>query len=383
MKSKQFKYFVTILILFMCFCLFFPTQRVFAANPTHDVVYNIFNKASGKCLNVNYGTDANGTNVTQYTPDGSLEQRFKLKANLRNSFNIYPMCSSSGRVLDILRVNGSSSGAIASGCNIDIWKSGDNDAQDFVFQSESGGYFSIHPKAALNLAITTNGTSNGSGAGTSPTATGNVYVSSYTGADNQLWYLQEATGRCYYYTSNIYNQFAHSNLSSLIPDIGYSYIGLSDRTNSNFVSDVRNSQIFIYVGHGEDAGAVLAGNGNSNEYVYASNISSLPNNYFGNTKFIALYACASGKTNSKGENLVVQMNNKGAQCVVGWTVPINNWEMQIWNKLMFEKIRDENQSIVEGYRHADYWINSKTNNDALSRMAARTERGNNELHLYK
>lgn len=125
------------------------------------------------------------------------------------------------------------------------------------------------------------------------------------------------------------------------------------------------------------------GSGGNNEHVYVSNISSLPNNYFSNTKFIALYACCSGKDNSLGENLVEKMNSKGAQCVVGWYVPINNWEMQVWNKLMFEKIRDENQSIVEGYRHADYWINSETNNDAITRMAARKECGNNELHLYK
>ncbi len=257
MKFKNFKYVLTILMLFV-YINFFPfISRVSAANPSHNVIYNIFNKASGKCLNVNFGTDANGTNVTQYTQDGSVEQRFKLKTNLRNSFNIHPICSSSGKVLDILRVNGSANGAIASGCNVDIWSSGDNDAQDFVFQSEGGGYFSIHPRAATHLAITTNGTGNGSGAGTSPEATGNVYVSTYTGANNQLWYFQETTARCYYYNFNVYNEFTNSNLNSLIPDIGYNYVGLVNKSNSQFSEDIRNSQIFIYVGHGANSGSEL------------------------------------------------------------------------------------------------------------------------------
>lgn len=44
---------------------------------TSGAVYNIINSGSGKHLNVCYGTDANGTNVYQYTCDNSVEQRFK------------------------------------------------------------------------------------------------------------------------------------------------------------------------------------------------------------------------------------------------------------------------------------------------------------------
>ena len=102
---------------------------------TDTTVYNITNKASSKCLNVNYGTDANGTNVNQYTNDGSAEQMFKLVYNsARNSYKLHTMSSTLGtnRVLDVYR-------PIQSGSNVDIWTPNDNDAQDFFIVNRGIG----------------------------------------------------------------------------------------------------------------------------------------------------------------------------------------------------------------------------------------------------
>jgi len=75
------------------------------------MLYNIVNKASGKNLNVNLGTDANGTNVIQWTNDGSQEQKFRvvyypaMGSTAVDAYKLFAMCSSKGsnRVVDVLR----------------------------------------------------------------------------------------------------------------------------------------------------------------------------------------------------------------------------------------------------------------------------------------
>ena len=92
---------ILISLLFICVMigLFYskPVQAAETAGLNNNWVYVITNKYSRKCLNVNFGTDANGTNVTQYVQDGSLEQKFKLVYNSSNSaYKLYPMCRTGG-----------------------------------------------------------------------------------------------------------------------------------------------------------------------------------------------------------------------------------------------------------------------------------------------
>ncbi|MCL2859731.1 MAG: RICIN domain-containing protein, partial [Oscillospiraceae bacterium] len=171
------------------------------------MLYNIVNKASGKNLNVNLGTDANGTNVIQWTNDGSQEQKFRLvyigtigSASV-DSYKIFAMCSAKGsnRVVDVLRTGGVSTGAIKSGCNVDIWATSNNsvdyDCQLFKIQSEGSGYYSIRLRYNTSLALTSVGTANGSGAGNTSTSTGNVIIQTFSsGNANQLWKFTELTG---------------------------------------------------------------------------------------------------------------------------------------------------------------------------------------------
>ncbi len=158
-------------------------------------IYLVRNKATGKYLNVNYGTDANGTNVTQFSKDGSIEQQWRITDQYysRDTVNIfYSMCSSNGygRVLDVLRTGGSASGDIVSGCNVDIWTLGDDDAQFWdISQTGPDGSYVISLWGS-NLCLTSYGNGNGSGAGTSSTSNGNVFVSDFTGSDHQYWYFE-------------------------------------------------------------------------------------------------------------------------------------------------------------------------------------------------
>ena len=82
------------------------TEAANSVGPVSGGIYYLKNQYSGKYLNVNLGKDANGTNVIQWSFDGSTEQKWKFVKNpSNNSWTIYAMCSSNGnnRVLDALR----------------------------------------------------------------------------------------------------------------------------------------------------------------------------------------------------------------------------------------------------------------------------------------
>ena len=164
-----------------------PTSTIISGT-----VYNIVNANSGKYLNVHYGYDSNGTNVYQWTADGSDEQQFRVVYDSASaSYKIYAMCSSNGtnRVLDIER-NGA---AVAAGQNVEIWTPVDPTAQNWTLTNMGNGYFKISPKANTSLALTAYGTSNGTGSGRTSTSAGNVYLSVYDTYISQLWTFEEVT----------------------------------------------------------------------------------------------------------------------------------------------------------------------------------------------
>ena len=365
-------------------------------------VYNVTNRASNKCLNVNFGTDSNGTNVTQFTKDGSIEQRFKLVYNsARDSYKVYAICSSNGtnRVLDILRTGGSASGSIISGCNVDIWSPNDDDAQDFKIVNRGNGYYSLHPRINTNLALTSNGTSNGSGAGTSSSSAGNVFVSTYEGTNNQLWSFNVIKATCYYYPNWLGDcTNIHNSTRDYTQNMGYTYEAYSNENNSNFLERLRTSEIFVYAGHGSSGQLLGKKDADYGTAVFASSsingtvsISSLPAGSLNGMKLFMTYSCNGGSTGANG-NIVNIVRNKGAQVAVGWKTEVQIGVANKWNEYFFQKVYNEQESIVEGFRHADYWI---LNNVGLfhGQSAYETMNGQRyeavqndnarEIHLYK
>lgn len=139
---------------------------------------------------MHYGNDSNGTNVYQWTADGSDEQQFRVVYDSATaSYKIYAMCSSNGtnRVLDIER-NGA---AVSAGQNVEIWTPVDPTAQNWTITNMGNGYFKISPKANTALALTVYGTSNGTSGGRTSTSAGNVYISTYDTYISQLWTFEE------------------------------------------------------------------------------------------------------------------------------------------------------------------------------------------------
>ena len=159
---------------------------------TSGAVYSFKNANSGKYLNVHYGYDANLTNVYQFDSDGSVEQTFRVVYDSDlDAYRIYAMCSSNGksRVLDIYETSG-----LSSGCNVQIYnKNNVTSDQTFKFYSVGNNKYKIVMASNTNLALTAQGTSNGTGVGKSSTSAGNVYISTYSSSNlSQQWYIESA-----------------------------------------------------------------------------------------------------------------------------------------------------------------------------------------------
>ncbi len=163
--------------------------RSAAEGITSGYIYNIKNVNSGKYLNVHNGVDADGTNVYQWTKDGSAEQNFKVVySSATDSYKFYAMCSSSGnnRVVDILN-NGN---PLASGQNVNLWNEEAALAQQFIIIPLGQGQYRIACKYNTGLYFTSYGTANGSSGGTSSTSSGNVFISGYVGNTTQHWIFE-------------------------------------------------------------------------------------------------------------------------------------------------------------------------------------------------
>lgn len=385
---KKFLYKKVIVIFIIFITIIFYTNFTFAAQAyglRNNYIFNVINKASGKCLNVNYGTDANGTNVTQYTRDGSLEQRFKLVyTSSRDSYKLYAMCSSNGtnRVLDVLRVGGSASGAINSGCNVDIWAPNDDEAQDFIIIHRGNGYYSLHPRVNDDLALTTNGTGNGSGAGTSPSSIGNVYVSTYTGSDNQLWSFDDTTVICYYYNDAGDRTPTHTQTEYYTTRMGYNYRGKLNEKKASFLSDLQNSEIFVFHGHGSPGILSLDGS----DEITISDFSSFSNTSLNNVKIALIYSCFGAAVGNVPASIFSEIDAAGAKCTVAWDVATYVSHVNYWNQEFFKKIYTDSteREIYRGFQHADYWLNDVYGQNATDIMQGhRYEGGDITQLLYK
>lgn len=163
-----------------------PISYAMTTGITNGAVYNLRNVASGKYLNVYGGGNTNGTNVIQWTADGSNEQKFKVVYDSgSDSYRFFPLSSNggNGKVLDIYR----GSGAVAPGQNIDIWDNNDPTAQQFAIVPYNGSdVFTIRPKANQGLAVGSLYITNGTGSSNPVIQNGNVFLSTYTN-NYQQW----------------------------------------------------------------------------------------------------------------------------------------------------------------------------------------------------
>ena len=183
-----------------------------------NVIYRIKNVGSGLYLNAGDGFDKDNKNVFQSSlGTHCYPHEFRIYYHsTEDAYRIHPISSMNGRYRSLdVKKSGTGVSGLTSGCNLQIYKPTDDIANLFKIISVGSGAYKIVLKNATDLAITANGTSGGSLDGTSSSSTGNVYMSTYTGANSQKWILERSERNeeeLYYSMMNIKYPFRGSNI---------------------------------------------------------------------------------------------------------------------------------------------------------------------------
>ena len=114
-----------------------------------------------------------------------------------------------------------------NGNNVQIYTNVDPKAQEWLILPVDADNFRIVPRSNMSLSLTSYGSANGTANGRTSTSAGNVFVSTYTGADNQLWEIYKAGG------SQVKNEFS-----------GVIYTGtyyISNRLSGKLIKNAANS----------------------------------------------------------------------------------------------------------------------------------------------
>lgn len=161
--------------------------------------------------------------------------------------------------------------------------------------------------------------------------------------------------------------------------MGYSVENCNNWDNNQVLNQLKRDKIFIVHRHGSPCRQVflnstyLSGTGGNGNSIKA--INSLSNSSLNNLKIAIYYGCSTGAYSNTYGDICQQTVNKGAQCAVAWTVTTYTNEVNEWNKAFLDKCKSD--TIVEGYRHADYWTGFWQGATARDRMENnRNEKGN-------
>ncbi len=147
------------------------------------------NVSSGTFMNVYGGADSNGTPITTWSFDDSIDQRFNLVHQGGGKYKIYAECSSDGtnRVVDVLR----NYADLAEGQSVDLYDPNDDTAQlfyvvpvggdNYVFETAHKDGYIIAPPSAGDAG--------------SNSRSSQLKLQRYTGADYQKWRLCNNNGK--------------------------------------------------------------------------------------------------------------------------------------------------------------------------------------------
>ena len=204
-------------------------------------------------------------------------------------------------------------------------------------------------------------------------------LSSYVGAASGV------TSICYSTADLPYATHMYTDSRNHITDMGYICRGYEPNGNEVVLNCLKESKVFVAVGHGApgviqcSAETYLTGKGAGSTGKYIA-ISTIPNGSLKDLKVALWYGCNVGSTGSSWGNIVDVTKSKGAKLAVGWTVTTIIGEMTEWNRLFFEKAKSD--TVVEGFRHADYWIPLLKGSAAKTRMQSRYENGDIYQTIY-
>ena len=148
--------------------------------------YRIKNSSSGKYITVLGVSDK--SNVCQSSLKSDLSQQFKVSSYFSDTtFRFVSLCSDKGKVLDIVRKGEE----ITDGCNVQLYDSVDPNAQTWKIESAGNGKYKILSAKNTKMALTVNGSEDGSLTGKGSDSAGNIYLSEFKNSENQLWILEK------------------------------------------------------------------------------------------------------------------------------------------------------------------------------------------------
>lgn len=136
--------------------------------------YKVMAKCSGKLMEVNGGSTADGANVQQWTDNGGNNQKWRID-NMGSGYYKFTNINS-GKVLDVA---GSST---ADGANVQQWSDNGSTAQRWRIDDMGAGYYKLTAQCSGKV-LDVNGSSTADGA--------NIQQWSDNGSDAQRWRLTQ------------------------------------------------------------------------------------------------------------------------------------------------------------------------------------------------
>ncbi|GIP17689.1 hypothetical protein J40TS1_33310 [Paenibacillus montaniterrae] len=189
----------------------YTNSSLYAAS-TFEGYYYIKNRNSGLYLDVENGSSSDGTNIRQWTYNGSDAQKFRIRHYGNGDYYILTANSSYNSALDV------NSGSSANGANIEQWAYWGGTMQLFRIQQNADGSVAFLTKASgYTAALDVADGSTASGA--------NVQQWAYWGGDMQKWELVKAGG-----TGNAARSTGTSLVNALAPS--FAWAGYNDQDSS-------------------------------------------------------------------------------------------------------------------------------------------------------
>jgi len=276
--------YLLVISMFICSGVLY-TNAAETTGLENESIFNIKNVNSGLMLDLYNSNDANGTNVQQYTADGTNAQKWKIIYNSTSDCyyikSVRSLNKGNSRQLDVYCT---SSDPVASGHNVQIWAPGDDPSSTWSIVHISNGQYKIVLKQYPTLALTVSGSSTASGA--------NVLIQTYSGSASQKWTFveldtpSETEGITSGMTYCIRSRKSEMNLAAT-PDGYTSGNNVVQQTKDNLSRNQRWDIFYLYNGY-----YVIRPSGNSTAAL------GVANNYLSNSSNIQIVGTSSGNTSS-------------------------------------------------------------------------------------
>ncbi len=334
-------------------------------------IYYIRNVATGKYLDVNNASDANGTEVWMYSGNRTNAQKWKVIRNSNGTYKFVTMCSTVGRVLDI------------TGSNVDIWYDNNQYYQQFTLQ-----------RIAASDLVT---------GGTYYIRYGDKYISANTSNEvfpystylykNNAWSFEKVTKG----DADLYSFCFIENWFMLVPNYfdtrgantqfknamtakGYNVYNFENAAANNSYNFMKFDSVWGFIGmtqltaFGNPMGCILFKDGDKNDqgYIVASralynssdtrSIVEMDTNELASARcvmYLASYTSEIIQVGAAKHGLVKNSYEMGAHFALGVNGLVDPLDAVYWMKKFYEcAAQSSERTIKECLDYADYYATS-------------------------